>query len=91
MHETDELQDVMGENAFHMAARFGNAKALQVLIKNCSKAAAIGLTTGVNIDDNTPLHIAAQYCHLQAAAVTIPIFAHFTLPTFLCFTRSCTG
>eukprot|EP00210_Caulerpa_lentillifera_P001257 g1213.t1 len=66
-------KDLVGDTAFHVAARFGNVKNLQQLIENCTKSLVPSLINSVNEDGDSPLHLAAMHNHIDTATLLVTI------------------
>lgn len=74
------MKDIVGETAFHIAAKHGDVESLQRLIQNCTSSLVPCLINAVNEDGNTPLHLAAIHNQIKNATV----ICVFISPCFLC-------
>ncbi|CAN6281496.1 unnamed protein product [Urochloa humidicola] len=63
-----EMTDAAGHNAFHTAVASGKTNALRCLIQLVRPAE---LLNRVDNNGNTPLHLAAERCHVQSALLLI--------------------
>ncbi|CAL4918907.1 unnamed protein product [Urochloa decumbens] len=63
-----EMTDAAGHNAFHAAVASGKTNALRCLIRLVRPAE---LLNRVDSSGNTPLHLAAEKCHVQSALLLV--------------------
>ncbi|XP_017423429.1 protein ACCELERATED CELL DEATH 6-like [Vigna angularis] len=63
-----EIVDEKGRNIVHIAAIMGQSNVITYLLQN-AKDEVKGMINGKDYDGNTPLHLAASYCHPKVVQV----------------------